>query len=55
MPRSRRWSTFAVLVTLVTLALAPAAVSAAPFNGGGITALAKLFFPNPVVTSGNLG
>ena len=55
MPRSRRWSTFVVLTTLVVLALAPASASAAPFNGGGITALAKVFFPNPVVTSGNLG
>jgi hypothetical protein len=34
--------------------MAPASASAAPFNGGGITASALVFFPNPVVTSGNL-
>jgi hypothetical protein len=42
------------LVALVTLVLAPTTASAAPFNGGGITASALVFFPNPVVTSGNL-
>jgi len=42
------------LVAVAILAMAPASASAAPFNGGGITASALVFFPNPVVTSGNL-
>jgi zinc metalloprotease ZmpB len=42
------------LVALAGLAIAPATASAAPFNGGGTTASALVFFPNPVVTSGNL-
>jgi len=49
--------TFRVLVATVTMAIllvAPTAASAGQFNGGGVTALALVFNPNPVVTSGNL-
>src|SRR4029078_7799012 len=55
MPRSRSSRLLISLVAVTVLASAPASASAAPFNGGGITASALVFFPNPVVTSGNLG
>jgi len=54
MPRSRLVRPLISLVAAATLVMAPAGASAAPFNGGGITASALVFFPNPVVTSGNL-
>jgi hypothetical protein len=54
MSRSRPSRTLISLVALAILAMAPATTSAAPFNGGGVTASALVFFPNPVVTSGNL-
>ena len=55
MPRSRSSRLLVSLVAVAVLASAPASASAAPFNGGGNTASALVFFPNPVVTSGNLG
>jgi hypothetical protein len=54
MSRSRPSRALISLVALAILAMAPATTSAAPFNGGGVTASALVFFPNPVVTSGNL-
>ena len=54
MLRSRSSRLLIGLVAVTVLAAAPASASAAPFNGGGITASALVFFPNPVVTSGNL-
>ena len=54
MRRSRSSRLFISVVAITTLALAPSSAVAAPINGGGITASALVFFPNPVVTSGNL-
>jgi hypothetical protein len=54
MSPSRRSRVLISLVALAILAMTPATASASPFNGGGITASALVFNPNPVVTSGNL-
>jgi hypothetical protein len=52
--RSRPSRALISLLALAIVLMAPATTSAAPFDGGGITASALVFFPNPVVTSGNL-
>ncbi|MEP7041223.1 MAG: M36 family metallopeptidase [Chloroflexota bacterium] len=54
MPRSRSSRILISFIALAVLTTAPATASAAPFNGGGVTASALVFYPNPVVTSGNL-
>ncbi len=54
MSRSRTSPVLITLLTAAILALAPTAASAGQFNGGGVNALALVFNPNPVVTSGDL-
>ena len=54
MPRSRSSRVLISLIAMSILAMAPSSAMAAPFNGGGITASALVFNPNPVVTSGIL-
>jgi hypothetical protein len=54
MSRSRPFRVLISMLTVAVVLAAPSAASATPFNGGGITAQALVFYPNPVVTSGNL-
>jgi len=54
MSRFRRSHAVGAALLAAILALTPSGAAAGAFNGGGLTATAMVFNPNPVVTSGNL-